>query len=215
MCNRFSINNSFKNLWTTLHLPPKDSSTFHVCYNIVPGENVPIIHFQENQAKVTLMKWGLIPQLHSLENKVRFINAESENIHHKSFFRNLIIQNRCLIPMSGFYEWDHKTVPHQPYYFYLPYRKLFAIAGIWNATEIKGEVVYTFAVLTTQANFNVGCVHNRMPIIITPADHQRWLEDASFTINNLALPPPLYFYKISPKINDPHINEISLIHPLT
>lgn len=215
MCNRFSINTSLNDLWTTLFLPPKDSSTFHVCYNITPGEKVPVIHFGEKRVGVTFMEWGLIPRLHSLENKIRFVNAEIENIHKTSFFRNLECQNRCLIPMSGFYVWDCKTVPHQPYYFYLPYRELFTIAGIWNVTRIDNKDVYTFTILTREASSNVRCVHNRMPVIVTPANHQRWLEDPTFDVTALLPAPPLYFYKVGNKINDPHVNEVSLFNPLS
>lgn len=215
MCNRFSINTSLNDLWTTLSLPPKDSSTFHVCYNITPGEQVPVIHLLEKEVKVNFMEWGLIPRLHSLENKIRFVNAEIENINKASFFRTIINQNRCLIPMSGFYEWDYKTVPHQPYYFYLPYRELFTIAGIWNKAKVNNEEIYTFTILTREASANVRCVHNRMPVIVTPANHQRWLEDPTFDVASLLPAPPLYFYKIGSKINDPHANEVSLFNPLS
>lgn len=214
MCNRFSINTSLNDLWTTLSLPPKDSSNFQVCHNIMPGEQVPIIHCMEEKVRISLMEWGLIPRLHSLENKIKFVNAEVEHIDNNPFFRHLIDQRRCLVPMSGFYEWDCKTVPHQPYYFYLPYRELFTIAGLWDIARVENEDVYTFTILTREASPSVRSVHSRMPVVVTPANHQRWLEDPTFDVASLLPAPPLYFYRIGNKVNDSCANEMNLLNPV-
>lgn len=207
MCNKFSVNTSLKDLWTSLPLPLKDLCVFPISYNVVPGERVPVIYTDKTEIKIILMEWGLIPSLHSLENRIRFINAEIETINDKSFFHNLVDQKRCLVPMSGFYEWDNKTSPQESYYFYLPYRELFMVAGIWNATKINNQVTYTFSILTKEADANVGCINNRMPVIVTPANHQSWLQDSAFDATAFLVAPPLYFYKLNNNNVRPHKNE--------
>ena len=102
-----------------------------------------------NQNKITLkqMKWGI------RLNKQLLINARSENLSLKPFFK-LFMDQACLIPCSGFYEWKDKT----KYYF----RKdqLFYLIGIYNQNE---EVV----ILTAQAKTKVKQIHHRQPLTLT------------------------------------------------
>lgn len=202
MCMKFSANTSLNELWTSLAIPLQNLSAMSINYNVMPGDKTPVIHSAENGLDVTYMKWGLIPHLHSLDNKIRFMNAEIETIKQASFFHNLFDQKRCLIPMSGFYEVDHKIMPKQPYYFYLPYRELFTVAGIWNTSKINGKTLHTFSLLTKKADANVECIHSRMPVIITPANHQQWLENADFDLQNLLYAPPLFFYNVGDELSD-------------
>lgn len=201
MCKKFSANTSLNDLWTSLAIPLQNLAALPISYNVTPEDVTPIIHQGEKNLEVTYMKWGLIPHLHSLDNKIRFINAEVETIRQTSFFHQLFHQKRCLIPMSGFYESDYKTIPQQPYYFYLPYRELFTVAGIWNLSHINGKTSYTFSLLTKESDANVSCINNRMPVIITPADHQQWLENPDFDLNSLSYAPPLYFYNVGNEVN--------------
>lgn len=197
MCNKFSVNTSFNDLWTNLPLSRNEFGLFPLSYNVVSGEKAPVVYLDETVINVKMMEWGLIPILHSLENRVRFANAEIETIYNNSFFHNLVDQRRCLIPMCGFYVWDNKVSPQVPYYFYLPYRELFMVAGIWNMTKVNDQDIYTFSLLTKEADANVGCINKRMPVIVTPANHQNWLEDAEFGMENFLSAPPLYFYKLA------------------
>lgn len=210
MCNKFSVNTSLNDLWTNLPLSRSDRYILPLAYNVVSGEKAPVVYIDETEIKIKMMEWGLIPILHSLENKIRFINAEIETINNKSFFHNLIDQKKCLIPMSGFYVWDNKVSPQVPYYFYLPYRELFMVAGIWNITKINNQFTYTFSLLTKEADANVGCINKRMPVIVTPANHQSWLKNAEFGIANFLSAPPLYFYKLGnnavPQYRNDHIS---------
>jgi len=201
MCTKFSANTSLNDLWTSLAIPFHNLAAMSINYHVMPGERTPVIHKGEKELEVTFMKWGLIPHLHSLDNKIRFMTAEIETIKQVSFFHNLFEQKRCLIPISGFYEMDHKTVPQEPYYFYLPYHELFTVAGIWNSSSINGKIIHTFSILTKKSDANVGCVNNRMPVIITPANHQQWLENSDFNLSNIHYAPPLYFYNVSHEIS--------------
>jgi putative SOS response-associated peptidase YedK len=109
--------------------------------------------------------------------------------------------------MCGFYVGDNKVSPQVPYYFYLPYRELFMVAGIWNMTKINRQTIYTFSLLTKEADANVKCINKRMPVIVTPANHQSWLEDSEFEIANLLSAPPLYFYKLGNNTALQHLDD--------
>ena len=207
MCNKFSVNTSLADLWTNLPLSLIDFCAFPLSYNVIPTEKAPIVYIDETEIKVKMMEWGLVPILHSLENKVRFINSEIETIHSNIFFHSLVDQKRCLIPMCGFYVWDNKVSPQIPYYFYLPYRELFMVAGIWNMTKINRQIIYTFSLLTKEADANIKCINKRIPVIVTPTNHQSWLEDGEFEIANLLSSPPLYFYKLDNNTALQHLDD--------
>lgn len=97
------------------------------------------------------------------------INARSETAAEKSMFRKSLLQRRCVVPATGFYEWNHKK---QKYKFNLPNHELLYLAGIWN--EYEGEK--HFVILTTAANEAMKDIHNRMPVILKKNIINQWVK---------------------------------------
>jgi putative SOS response-associated peptidase YedK len=94
-------------------------------------------------------------------------------------------QRRCLIPASGFYEWRRMPSGRKaPYWISMKDKAPFALAGLWRelADPKTGELQDRYLVLTCNPNDFMAELHNRMPVIIDPADYNRWLS---------AAPPPL------------------------
>jgi putative SOS response-associated peptidase YedK len=97
------------------------------------------------------------------------INARSETAADKPAFRAAFRQRRCLVPFSGFYEWQKLPGGRkQAFLFRRPDSAPFAVAGLWDGTAC--------AVLTTQADAVVAPAHDRMPLILAPDTFPRWLD---------------------------------------
>ncbi|MBF0445622.1 MAG: SOS response-associated peptidase, partial [Magnetococcales bacterium] len=110
----------------------------------------------------------------------RFINARSETVASKPAFRDAYQSRRCLVPADGFYEWKRDGVGGKcPYFIGKVDRRPFAFGGLWESWLGGGDDgggVETFTVLTTEPNDVVRPIHNRMPLIIDPADYSTWLD---------------------------------------
>lgn len=131
-------------------------------------------------------------------------------------FRKLVHKKRCLIPASGFYEWDKSSKPKQPYYFHLPNHELLAFAGLWDEKISKdGHSIFSCVLLTRQATPDIQAVHDRMPVILYPSYYEMWLNSPDISLDNLNESPSLSFYPVSSAVNSARIDDPHLIRPLT
>ncbi|HLP03972.1 MAG TPA: SOS response-associated peptidase [Paludibacter sp.] len=134
---------------------------------------------------VFLFEWGLIPYWTKDEKGAKGIrdktlNAVGETAFEKPSFRKSITAQRCLLPVSGFYEWrDVKGVKY-PYFVHSTEREYLTLGSIYETWVNKqtGEIHDTFSIVTTPANPLMEKIHNtkkRMPLIIPPEDEMRWI----------------------------------------
>lgn len=125
-----------------------------------------------------MLHWGLIP-FWAKDRKIgyRTLNARSETAHKTPAFRAAFRSRRCLIPASGYYEWDKRGGTEQPYYIQRTDGKPITIAGLWERWEDKevGELVESCTILTTGASEPVAKLHDRMPVILVSEDFDLWL----------------------------------------
>ena len=136
-----------------------------------------------------LFRWGLIPYYMSDKDKAmvlrtQTLNCISEEMFDKPSFRDAFKnEQRCLIPVTGFYEWrwlDKQGSIKIPYYVTFRDQKPRSIAGLYSRWKDKdtNEYYYSYTVLTTRANTILDYVHNnkkRMPVFIAPEDEKTWL----------------------------------------
>lgn len=136
-----------------------------------------------------LFKWGLIPYYVADRDKAMILRAQtlnciSEEMYEKpSFLDAAKNEQRCLIPVTGFFEWrwlDEQGTVKIPYYVTFRDQKARSIAGLYSRWKDKetGEYYYSYTVLTTGANTILDYVHNnkkRMPVFIAPEDEKTWL----------------------------------------
>ena len=95
----------------------------------------------------------------------------------KPSFRTSFKSRRCLVPVSGYYEWKREGNRKQPYYYTVKGEPLFALAGLyaeWHDRE--GNELRSFAVITTEANALAAEVHDRMPVILGRGQEAAWLD---------------------------------------
>jgi putative SOS response-associated peptidase YedK len=149
-------------------------------YNAAPGQEVATVLVPAPGARpaLELRRWGLIPPWSpDPRGGTRLINARSESAAERPAFREAFRRRRCLVPADGFYEWDARARPRQPYHVTLAEGGPFGIAGLWERwVGIGGEVIESVALLTTAANERLLPLHDRMPAILGPADFAAWLD---------------------------------------
>jgi putative SOS response-associated peptidase YedK len=187
-------------------------------YNIAPAQLCPIVVPEGRERHVRMTRWGLVPPWsRDLSLSAAMINAPAEAIDERPAFRTSFQSQRCLVLASGYYEWDTKGTRRQPYRIAPRGGTLFSFAGLWErwAPEL-GEPVETFAIITTRANKLLSDVHDRMPVIIAPADYQLWLTGSAPTAKRLLVPYTggMTIARVSDRVNDLKQDDVGLIAPL-
>jgi putative SOS response-associated peptidase YedK len=124
-----------------------------------------------------MARWGLVPFWMNEVPKVPHINARTDTVAKLRLFREAFARRRCLIPATGFFEWEKRADDRQPYRFVMKDLEPFAFAGLWEYTRINGESLVSAAIVVGPPNPLTAAIHDRMPIILEPGDYDRWLGD--------------------------------------
>jgi putative SOS response-associated peptidase YedK len=152
-------------------------------FNIAPTQEAPVIRAARdrdaapNGREVAMLRWGLVPfWARDLKVGTSMINARSEGVEAKPAFREALKQRRCVVPATGFFEWQGEPGRKQPFAITLPGHALIAFAGLWERWKpAQGEPVETFTIVTTDANEQVARIHDRMPVILPMDAIDTWL----------------------------------------
>ncbi|PLX41213.1 MAG: DUF159 family protein [Deltaproteobacteria bacterium] len=148
-----------------------------VSYNIAPGSDIPVISLDGGQPVLSYMRWGLVPHW-SKEPRSKFstFNARVETAGAKPAFRDAFKRRRCIIPVSGFYEWQQRDGFKQPWYFTGVGGEALALAGLWDRWEGPEGVLQSSTILVGEANGLMSPVHARMPVILPEDYYSEWLD---------------------------------------
>jgi putative SOS response-associated peptidase YedK len=195
-------------------------------YNMAPTQNLPVVRLGESgDREMILMRWGLIPSwAKDMDIGNRMINARAETVSEKPSFRTAFKRRRCLVPADGYYEWQKTGKTKQPYLIQVASHQPFAMAGLWetwNGPDKADPPIESFAVITTEACPATRPIHDRMPVIISPEDFERWL-DLTITDPD-PLRPLLQPYsagemravRVSTFVNNPRNNDERCIEPVS
>lgn len=221
MCGRFTQTASAPELaraFGVAEVPPVKPR-----YNIAPTQDILTVRGTPDGREALYLKWGLVPSwAKDVAIASRLINARSETVESKPSFRDAFKRRRCLIVADGFYEWDKKgDGKKQPYYLSLRDGRPFAFAGLWERWQSPdGKPLDTCTILTTTANHALAPIHDRMPVILHPADHDLWLtagERQSDELQALLAPYPaeeMTSHPVSPLVNSPSQQGAELLQPV-
>ena len=145
-------------------------------FNIAPTQDVPVI-IRQSPNRIVLMRWGLIPHWAKDESiGTKMINARAETITEKVSFKRLLPSKRCIVPASGYYEWQAAENGKQPYYIHAEDGEYLPFAGLYDSWKNpEGIEIYSFAIITTEPTVNLQAIHNRMPVILEPKAEEVWL----------------------------------------
>ena len=176
MCGRYSIQHVDQ-------LPERygvDQPTLALASNtnVRPTQTMPIV--TQDKAGMThleFMRWGLIPSWSKdMSIGSRLINARAETVAEKPSFRSSFKKMRCLIPAEGFYEWRVEDGKKRPYCFTLKDTSIFSFAGLYSVwSDIEGNELKTYTIITTTPNDLLQDYHNRMPVILPRELEGVWL----------------------------------------
>jgi putative SOS response-associated peptidase YedK len=147
---------------------------------IFPTNSAPILAAFRDTIEPELSMWGF-PNYY---NKGVMINARAETAFEKKTFRESLVSRRCVIPSSGFYEWDNTK---QKFLFKKEESEILYMAGIYNFYDDECR----FVILTTSANESMEDVHNRMPVVLNKDEVETWIKDSNSTSRILKQVPPL------------------------
>ncbi len=221
MCGRFAITSRKDRIAERFGVDPGSLNVFdRPRYNIAPSQVCLVIRAVDLGWPVGgPMSWGLLPHWSKSAGDRRYINARSETVFEKPAFRTSAKAQRCLVPADGFYEWKATRTGKVPHFIHLADGQPFGIAGLWDCWERGRERIETFTLLTTTANELMQPIHNRMPVIVKPADYERWLDPAitdPAALADILKPYPaeeMTAYRISPRVNSPRNNDPAITEP--
>lgn len=185
MCGRFTLEPTAR-FYERFHIENRLDSLV-ARYNIAPSQAVPVI-ISKSPNRVMLMRWGLIPHW-AKDPKIgyKMINARIETLKEKPSFRDPLKHKRCLVPASGFYEWQAAQGGKVPHYIHLKDTPLFAFAGLYDSWHAQdGKEICTFTIITTESQGVMQNIHDRMPVIVRTQDEDAWV-NSSMTDADTAL----------------------------
>jgi len=197
-------------------------------FNIAPTDPVLTVRFnpETKERSLDALRWGLMPHwAKDLKDGSRMINARAETVATLPAFRDAFKARRCIIPASGFYEWQKTDAGKQPYAIVPDLDPLFAFAGLWENWRVKGaadsaEWIRTCAIITGEPNDLVAPIHNRMPVILPREAWSAWLGEEPASGDDLkALLKPypaecMRAYPVSTRVNSVKNDDAELIEPM-
>lgn len=208
MCGRFSLSTPRREVLD--HYGIQDAPTLLLLaprYNIAPSQKIAIVRMGEEGRELRELKWGLVPSwAKQPETGFNMINARAETVDSKPAYRALFRRRRCLIPADGFYEWQAVGGGKQPWRFTMR-GGVFSFAGLWDRWQGQdGEVIESATIIVTDANDLVRPIHDRMPVILDPADYEFWLDPGTEPVALKFLLAPhsagrMESYPVTTKIN--------------
>ncbi len=201
-----------------------ESRLLPASYNIAPTQETYIVDAHEEGRRLRVVNWGLVPAWsRDVSAASRLINARAETVAEKPSFQAAFAKRRCLVPMDGWYEWQ--GAGKQPW-FLSRLEGLAAVAGIserWrpaNADPTNPAAVYhSMAIITTEASRDTAHVHDRMPVLIEPADFAIWLDPEAepAELQHLLRPAAaglVQAWRVSRSVSQVRNNEPALIEPV-
>ena len=222
MCGRFTQKLTWKEIHALYRLPEQAAPlNLEPRYNGCPTQDFAACRLDEGSTRiVTKLRWGLVPVwAKDRTMAARLINARAETVHEKPAFRVAFRRRRCLVPADGWLEWRSEGGVKQPYYVRAASGAPVSFAGLWERWEGAGEVLESFAIVTTAASAALVDLHHRQPALVDAQECEEWLAPDTGTERLLALarrshPGPFARWPVSRRVNSPRNDEPDLLLPL-
>jgi putative SOS response-associated peptidase YedK len=188
-------------------------------HNVCPTVQIPVVTAADAGRRLRPMRWGFIPPWYKKPNGgPLLINARAETIAEKPAFREACRTRRCLIPVTGFYEWyrDGDGTP-LPWFVSRTDKLPLVMAGIWQDWERDDEAHTSCAIVTTGANEAMAKIHHRIPVILAQNEWALWLGEAGKGAARLMKSAPedaLLFHRVSVDVNSNRATGAGLLEPI-
>jgi putative SOS response-associated peptidase YedK len=170
---------------------------------IAPTQDAGVIVPEEGGLIYKTMRWGLVP-MWAKDIKIgnQAINARVETAAIKPLFRGAWKERRCLVPASGFYEWQ--ALPSgttksrsfkQPFYI------------------SRKDGMLSFTILTTEAYEGIRDLHTRTPMILDEQGRKSWLDGNPPALAG-DIDTAIGFHPVSTRVNKPSYDAPDCIEAL-
>lgn len=223
MCGRFNMTaDPLTRLFMALAGKPYPLD--HDLLNVAPTEDAPVVHARHDgdcERDVTVMRWWLVPHwAKEVSTKYSMFNARMENITKSAAFKGPFARSRCVVPVSGFYEWIRRDDKKIPIYVVPDGDDGLCLAGVCEHWEQDGEEpIDSFAVVTTQAHPDLEWLHNRQPVMLRQEDVDGWLDPDADTVHLMhlcapRLPVPLAAVETSTYVNNSRHKTHQVLEPV-
>src|SRR5689334_6033300 len=214
MCGRYYDVHELSDFANAFKAARSAQVDYKIRYNIAPTQSALVVRDTGDSRELQLMRWELIPHW-AKDEKIgaRMINARAETVREKPAFKRAYSSRRLIVPASGFYEWKTEGSHKQPFAIHRPDGKPLAFAGLWETWHDLD----TFTIVTTAANPTMRQVHERMPLILSPADFDRWLDpETEDPADILTAEPdePLELTPVSAWVNSARHDDARCLEPI-
>jgi len=183
-------------------------------YNICPTQAVGVVT-ADGARRYRPMRWGFLPSWYkSPTDGPLLINARAETVAEKPAFRAAVRARRCLVPVTGFYEWHRTKAARLPWFARRADGAPLVLGGIWQDWGPDGRP--TFAIVTTAANAAMAEIHHRLPLVIEREDWGLWLGEEGHGAAVLMKPAgdeALSLHRVSTAVNSNRAAGPELIEP--
>jgi putative SOS response-associated peptidase YedK len=228
MCGRFVVSKTKEELQAIFEIEDFEGSLEIPSYNIAPTQNIAMLA----KGAFHVARWGFVSSTaKSPEDSPLIINARIETIQEKPSFSESFKAKRTMIPASGYYEWQTTGTEKTPYYITAGIDGVLAFAGIyeWWLDKTKPDTdpsrwLLSVAILTMDASPELSHIHDRTPVLLSPATLDQWIDsdfqgdadlikEVKSESNRVAA--ELEFYQVSNEVGNVRNNSPSLIQPLS
>jgi len=188
-------------------------------FNICPTQTVAVVTNETVGRRYRPMRWGFVPAWYTFPGDgPLLINARAETIAEKPAFRAACRDRRCLVPVSGFYEWSRDDSGNRlPWYVRPADGAPLVLAGIWQDWVAGDETLTSFAIVTCAAGPGLSHIHHREPVSLAPEDWGKWLGEGGRGAALLMRPAPerrLAADRVDPRVNSNRAEGPDLIEPI-
>jgi len=223
MCGRYALNSTPQKLKQRFGAePPPD---LRPRYNVAPTQEVPIVRREGEDRRFALVRWGLVP---SWAKDAKFggystINARAETVANKPAYRSAFRHRRALIPADAYYEWQAEAHAKlkQPWAIALKDKEPMGFAGLWERwTSPEDEELESCCIIVTDANELTRSIHDRMPVILDPADWDEWLDPETKNLTGLQAllkpfpPEAMTAWPVGRQVNNPRHDAPDCLEPV-
>jgi putative SOS response-associated peptidase YedK len=223
VCGRFTQQFSYSDLHAYFEFFGQPLGNLQPRYSICPTQDIIVATASPvGGHSLQRMRWGLVPSWwkKSLKELPSTFNARAETVSEKPTFRAAYRSRRCVIPVSGTYEWQDVPGGKQPWYFTPATGPLFLVAGLWEEAphpDDRTRTITSATMVITDANEFVSRYHDRMPVLLDRDTMTGWLSGA---LGDELLKPAaeglIRAHPVSRRVNNARVaDEPSLIEPVS
>ncbi len=202
---RFVLQTTANEITSIFGVTPNSNSMLEATFNASPGYLLPSIFTENGRKTIESCIWN--PNLPTIN-----IN---DFMHRKDAAKTLL-NNSCIIPISGFYLWKQTVNDPLPFYVRIHSQDILGIAGYLSEVDKSRK---KFTVFTRSAGVLLKPLDHTMPCILETHQFEGWINleaaliaSTGFLSNEMI--PDMTVFRVPDLVNDLSNNSPDLIQPI-